>query len=317
MCLVSVIIPTYNSEKYISCAVDSVLAQNYKELEIIVIDDGSTDKTQTIIKKYSNNVRYIYQKNSGLSNARNKGIKSSKGEFIAILDSDDEWLPKKIELQMEVMRKSASIGIVSCGGYLIDSNGRIEGLVERKNYSSNRLLINDLLLKNVVSGGSFALIRKKCFDKVGMFDENLSSAEDWDMWLRIAKYFDIRFVEKPLARIRVRQESMSAPRNVDTMLINELKVIDKFYSDNGHMGFAPFAKNKAYSLRYYYASWAYSEIGMINMARNYIVKSILMFPFKISSYKNSRIKLLIKAFSTSKIFSLLSRINALKKVLNR
>jgi phenylacetate-CoA ligase len=280
--LVSVIIPTYNAAQYIKDALESAFSQTYKNLEVIIIDDGSTDNTKTVIEQYAQhntqNIHYIYQSNKGLSSARNTGIKASKGVYIAFLDSDDIWLPAKIECQMSAISESNSIGIIGCGGYFIGSNNRIMKEFNRENCSDKKDLLKRLSFKNIVSGGSEALVKRECLDKAGLFDETLISAEDWDMWLRIAKFWDIRFVEKPLVKIRVRDDSMSAPTNAEKMLNNELAVLKKHFSNSKFLKWNLILKMKTYASRYFYTGWAYYEVGDMINANKCLIKSFLYNP---------------------------------------
>ena len=127
--LVSAIIPTYNSVNYISEAINSVLNQTYKNCEIIVVDDGSTDNTrktvENYIRKYPHKIKYFYQENKGPSAARNKGIKEARGNYIAFLDSDDLWLPDKLEKQISLFMKDVSLKLTYCGGYYEDEEGSV------------------------------------------------------------------------------------------------------------------------------------------------------------------------------------------------
>lgn len=306
--MISVIIPTFNHSRFVSDAINSVLAQTYKNLEVIIVDDGSTDNTREVLKKYGSKIKYIYQNNKGLSAARNIGIKFSKGEFIAILDADDIWLSRKLELQMKMMEEcTSSTGVVSCGVYIIDEEGKIIKEFVRKNYLSKINFFNELIIKNIVSGGgSCALIRRVCFEKVGMFDENLKSAEDWDMWLRISKYFDIKYVEIPLVKIRVSERSMSSPINVSKMLKNELQVLKKVFSDKS-LKKKWCIKRKSYSYRYFCAAWAFNEIGKKKEAFYYNLKSLLLYPFKIPIAEGSHLGLLLKILLGNKVFRKLKK----------
>ena len=281
--LVSVVIPTFNHGDFLCEAIESVLGQTYPYFEIIVVDDGSSDHTQKKIECYGSRIRYFYQENKGLSAARNRGIKEAKGNFIALLDADDLWLPKKLELQMQCIAigSGGTVGIVGCGGYWMNDQGCITGEFMRRNYPHRLRLWKELLMKNVLAaGGSAALIRVECFRRVGLFDEKLHAAEDWDMWLRIASYFEVQFIEKPLVKIRVRKDSMSAPLHVQNMLNNELKVLKKNFS-NTHSRLNIFFKQKALSQRNYAAAVAYREMGNRREVARHILRSIYFFPFNV------------------------------------
>ena len=168
--LVSVIIPTYNRSRFLGEALDSALNQTYKEQEIIVVDDGSTDGTSQLMREYEPRIRYIYQERSERSSARNRGVSESCGEYIAFLDSDDLWLPEKIERQVKILNENEGIGVVYTGVQFIDEAGRAyEGKIcwaalQRKRQS----LYEDLMTRNVISGSaSSVLLRRECMETAG------------------------------------------------------------------------------------------------------------------------------------------------------
>ena len=194
---VSVIIPTYNRAYCIERAVNSALSQTYHDYEIIVIDDGSTDTTRDILKKYDHRITHIYQPNRGISNARNHGIRLSKGKYIAFLDSDDTWIPEKLAIQVKLLEDDSKLGIVCSKMIILDNLGNECGIKPEDRTGNN--------FKELIEIGgdlptSSVMTRRECFDKVGMFDESLAMMEDFEMWVRIASQYDIYFFnEKILA----------------------------------------------------------------------------------------------------------------------
>ena len=172
--LISVIIPTYNAARYLPDAIESILAQNYPNLEIIIVDDGSTDNTTEILRNYDQKIIYYYQKNRGPASARNQGLQLSNGEFIAFLDADDLWPKDKIKHQLLHFLKSPDTDIVV-------GRQRVEYLPDAK-----ELLYDDTLISEtqVCQSLPIALIRKTVFDIIGNFDEELIYFEDWDWHLR-------------------------------------------------------------------------------------------------------------------------------------
>lgn len=212
---IDVVIPTYNDCKHVLQAIDSVLEQTISPTKVIVVDDGSDDETRKIIdEKYCSNktVLYHFQKNQGLSAARNKGIKLGKSQFIAFLDSDDMWKPTKLEKQINSFKKTnfKNLGLVYCNYELInEDNEKVEGSFFQLNRDVRGNVCQYLNQSNQISGsGSAVLIKRKCFEKSGVFDESLSAAEDWDMWLRISKYFDVDYVYETLVQIRRHDNNM-------------------------------------------------------------------------------------------------------------
>jgi glycosyltransferase involved in cell wall biosynthesis len=278
--LVSVVIPTYNYAHFLGDAIESALAQAYKNIEVIVVDDGSSDNTSDVVKKYEGAVRYIYQNNRGLSAARNTGIRESRGQYIAFLDADDIWMPEKISEQLKLFEGQNNIGAVSCRFY--EMNERMIVLAESKHKDyPPKVLKEKLMLSNAVSGGSSIVVKKECFDLVGLFDEKLSAAEDWDMWLRISTKFNIRIVEKPLLKVRVGNYSMSSSENAQKMLDNELVVLNKYFG-NG----VQWQKCRSLSGRYLSAAWAFKEYQRKNEALKCIFLSYAVFPLNLFSKRH-------------------------------
>lgn len=204
--LVSVIIPTYNRAAFVAKAVESVLNQTYKRMEIIVVDDGSTDNTYEALKRYEGRIRYIYQQRSERSRARNRGFRHSRGDYIAFLDSDDLWLPTKIKRQVRIFLEEPEVGIVYTDIEFIDKNGSPYGgnicweALKRRRAS----LYEDLMSENVISGStSSVLIRRECLEKVGLFDETMSACEDLDLWRRLAQHFQFSKIDMQLVRLTV------------------------------------------------------------------------------------------------------------------
>lgn len=227
MPLVSVVIPSYNYGKYIGQSISSVLCQTFTDFELIIIDDGSKDNTREVVSQFKDKrLRYHYQYNSGLSAARNSGVNLSAGKYIAFLDADDLWLPKKLELQVPLIEQSEMIGLVY-GGYQVFGED-IASTLDRNPIIHNSNWLHYLVLGNYVSGSATtSLIRRDCFLKVGLFDEKLKSAEDWDMWLRIAMYYEFRAITTSIAKIRIHTSNMTS--DVNLMDTGFQAVLDKFF----------------------------------------------------------------------------------------
>ena len=186
--LVSVIIPTYNRGWIIGEAVDSVLAQEYPNTELIVVDDGSTDATDAVLAAYGDRIRLLRQKNRGVSAARNAGIRAAAGELIAFLDSDDLWLPAKLGRQVAFFQQHPDAVACQTEETWIRNGVRVNpGKRHRK--PSGMIFIPSLELCLV--SPSAVMIRRELFDQVGLFDEDLPACEDYDMWLRISCRYPI------------------------------------------------------------------------------------------------------------------------------
>ncbi len=193
---VSVIIPAYNRIKYLIKAVESVLCQTYNDFELIIIDDGSTDNTKDVINSMDDKrLKYYYQFNRGPSVARNTGISQSKGDFIAFLDSDDKWVPDKLEIQLSEMDNKSD--------YMLSHTEEIwyKGARLIKPKKIHRKCNNDIFkqsLKLCSISMSTVILKKDLIDKTGLFDEDLEVCEDYDYWLRTTAQYPVLLIDKPL-----------------------------------------------------------------------------------------------------------------------
>lgn len=192
---VSVIIPTFNRASFLKRAVDSVLDQSYKEFELIVIDDGSTDNTAELIKAYDKQLKYIYQENKGPAHAKNTGIRESKADFIAFLDSDDRWAKDKLQSQLESMQANPDY-LISHTQEIWHKNGKL--LNQKQKHKKYNGFIFDKCLPICAVGMSTVMARRELFDAIGLFDESLPCCEDYDLWLRASTKFPFLLVDKPL-----------------------------------------------------------------------------------------------------------------------
>ena len=213
--LVSVILPVYNGSQYIADTVESVLRQTYRNLELIVVDDGSTDGTLAVVEKFAPDarLRVISQPNSGVARARNRGLETARGEFIAPLDADDLWDPRKIELQVRRMQECGpATGLVYCWWVWIDSEGRVLDRSPHWRIEGDGLA--RLIEINYTGNASVPLYRRSCLAKIGGYDEGLEAqqgggCEDWDVSLKVAETHRVAVVPALLVGYRRRAGSMS------------------------------------------------------------------------------------------------------------
>ncbi len=199
---VSVVIPAYNCEKFISTAIESVLSQTYGDYEVIVVNDGSTDKTDEVLSRYASKIKKIYQPNKGPAEARNTGIANSEGEYVAFLDQDDAWLPDKLRMQVEVMEKNDKLGLVYTDTYVLkDKEFNNANSLCRRSFQIRKphrgAVLEYLFLGNFIATSS-VMVRKECFSEIGMFDPSVVPSEDYDRWLRIAVAYEIDFIDAPV-----------------------------------------------------------------------------------------------------------------------
>ncbi|MBI0399145.1 glycosyltransferase [Cyclobacterium marinum] len=218
--LVTIIIPCFNHGKYLPDAIDSCLNQTYSEIEIIIVDDGSTDNTCEVTKSYPS-VTYLYQKNQGLSSARNTGIKHSNGAFLVFLDADDLLLHDAIAYNIEYLKKQTKLAFVS-GAHQVSTIDNIK--IKTINESVVFDHFQTLLRKNYIGMHATVMFRREAFDEV-LYDTTLKACEDYDIYLKIAKKHPIAHHNKVLSVYRRHQENMS--NNIPFMLSTVLKVLNR------------------------------------------------------------------------------------------
>lgn len=219
---VSVIIPTYNCEKYICEAIDSVLNQTFQDFEIIVVNDGSTDNTKDVLAKYNGRIRYFYQENKGVSSARNMGIKEANGEYIAFLDSDDMWLKDKLKTQVKILDSRSEVTLVYGRAKRIDQHGIVLDI--KPTYPA--IDAEGLLEGNRISTMT-VMARKACFEEVGLFDKTIIVGEDTDMWIRIALRYKIVFLNEIQAIYRFHGGNIS--NNMEEAYKGHIKILKKLF----------------------------------------------------------------------------------------
>ncbi|MBU2521270.1 MAG: glycosyltransferase [Proteobacteria bacterium] len=221
--LVSVIIPTYNRGWAIKEAVDSVLAQDFTDFELIVVDDGSTDNTQDILNSYKEDIIVLHQGNKGVSAARNRGIASASGQYIAFLDSDDLWLPQKLSTQVDFFNANPEALICQTEEKWI-RNGIFVNPKKRHRKLSGNIFEQSLYLCLV--SPSAVMMKRSLFEKAGMFDETLSACEDYDMWLRVSCRYPVYLIDTPLIIKRGgHADQLSRTSGQDRYRIQSLKKI--------------------------------------------------------------------------------------------
>jgi GT2 family glycosyltransferase len=226
--LVSAVIPAYNYGRFLPGAIDSVLAQTYRDLECIVVDDGSTDDTARVLEPYRDRVRVVRQPNQGLSAARNTGIQSAQGTYVAFLDADDRWFPEKVARQVALIESDARTGAVGCWVQLTSGSGEPIGRKQFAEHVPEPIDLDTQVARIAVrtfwvgGSGSGAFVRREVFERVGFFDTSLRAAEDWDMWMRIAAAYPIRNVPEILVAISL--HGTGTFRNPEKMETNQLRV---------------------------------------------------------------------------------------------
>lgn len=223
---VSVVLPTYNRADVLRRSIRSVLDQTYEDIELIVVDDGSTDETGAVVSTIDDSrLEYIeHETNRGAPAARNTGIDASRGDFIAFQDSDDVWDPRKLEKQMATFDRAGSdVGVVYTGVWRIhDGKNRY---VPQPGVGPKEGDLSEALFRFNFISLQTAVVRSRCFAETGNFDERLPRLQDWELWIRIAEQYEFRFVDEPLVTAHVRSDSISA--SADRLAEARERIVEK------------------------------------------------------------------------------------------
>jgi glycosyltransferase involved in cell wall biosynthesis len=229
--LISIVTATYNMGNYLASAIESVRSQTYQKYEHIIVDDGSTDDTREIVNRYMNDprIRYHFQENKGQAAAKNKGIKEARGEYIAFLDADNLWLDKKLERQIGFINKGSHLGegLIHADVQMIDHKGDPIYTSYLEKYDGH--VTFELLIENFVAFNT-ALLSKSILDDVGYFDESLSMAIDYDLWLRISVNYQFFHIPEKLVLYRIWQGQMSHNMIERFTCVN--RILDNFIQNN-------------------------------------------------------------------------------------
>ena len=208
MPLVSVIIPVYNQEEYVDEAVRSALGQTLTDREVIVVNDGSTDGTGTRLARYGGRIRLVTKLHGGTAGALNLGIEHSKAKYVAWLSADDMFLPNKLALQVQAMNRRPQAALCYTDWYVVDKWGRTTGQMGSPTFHSREAAV-DALFQGCCINGSTTLIRRSALTQVGLFNEAYRQAHDYDLWLRLARYFEFVHVPAPLIKYRWHDRNLS------------------------------------------------------------------------------------------------------------
>jgi glycosyltransferase involved in cell wall biosynthesis len=271
--LVSVVIPAYNAEAHVTAAVDSVFAQSFRDFELIVVDDGSSDSTAARLGVYGDSLRCIRQPNAGVSRARNRGIEESRGRLVAFLDADDVWLPEKLGKQTSRLR--AQTDCRACYTAVTVADVALRPMEVESTPPSEVTALNLLLRGNIVPGSASSILcARALFAETGGFDPHLSLCADWDMWLRLAARTRFAAVDEPLVVYRRTPGSMS--RNARVLERDTLALLAKAFSDRD----APFQGMRArvYGYQYRVLSGSHLHSGLYRDALRCLMHSLLNDP---------------------------------------
>ncbi len=280
---VSVITPAYNAAEYLPAALNSVLTQTFSDWELIVVDDGSTDNTQAVVaalgERFDGRLKYFYQANRGLPAARNAAIEQSTGEYLALLDADDVWLPNRLERTVAELDRQQHVGIVHSQVARIDPTGRViekppappakylSGSISRHLYHRRAHILCPTVL-----------FRRTCLHSVGVFDEHMRATEDRDLWFRIARHFDVAYIPEVLAYYRISPSSMS--RDFSRMLAAQIHFIHKHRATGAaSAGDARASLGNIYRERGDY----FFRAGQLGSSLYFYAKAVWEYPFNRSN----------------------------------
>lgn len=280
--LISVVIAAYNAAAYIAETLDSIRSQTFRSFEILVVDDGSTDATATLLKEYTD-VRYIHQANAGEAAARNTGIRNALGAYIAFVDADDLWMPDKLQRQVSLLRSRPQAAWCYSNALAFDTESRamFGGMRGRKVYDGD--ILRPLLLSCFVPSAT-VVVRKSVFSDVGLFDERLDRriGEDWNMWLQIAAKYSAAAIGEPLALIRIHESNMSRTTDPGVAFRSKRSIVEAALTRDGErlLDLGPRAlANLAAS-----AGTAYIRSNSPAAARGMFFEAIRQCPLNLSTY---------------------------------
>jgi glycosyltransferase involved in cell wall biosynthesis len=235
MATVDVIIPAYNAAKYLPDALESVISQTFDDWQILLVDDGSTDRTADVVApfldRFGSKIKFIQQENRGLPAARNAAIRVSTAEFLALLDADDVWLPCRLSESLKAFAERPKAGLAYGLVTHIDPEGRLGGTFEGNRRNAEGQIAPYIYMRKVELPCPTITFRRRCIDDVGIFDETMRATEDRDLWLRIALRYEVAFIPEVLAYYRVSPNSMSS--DSQRMLKAQLHFIRKHYGSEG------------------------------------------------------------------------------------
>lgn len=269
---ISVIIPAFNAEAFLAKAINSVLAQTVPVFEIIVIDDGSKDRTAAIAQGYGASVRVISQKNQGVARARNHGVEVSTGELIAFLDADDAWAPSKIEMQVRAM--NASPEAVLCYTRLLELN--LDGSESPSPFEDPRNIHKALRIGNPAIPPSSVLVRREPLERTGGFNPKRNGSEDWEMWLNLRQIGPFCAVEEPLTHYQINVTGLSS--NAETLYEHTVQLLDSLLLKDLHGVSKLLWRRRILSYQAYKAALTARSARESKKEMTYLIRSILIWP---------------------------------------
>lgn len=281
---VSVVIPVYNGARYLDEALESVFAQTFNDYEVICVDDGSTDSSSAVLRRYGHRLAVISQANTGQGGARNTGVRHATGTYVAFLDQDDRWYPHKLQLQVEVLQAEPDAVLAHCNSDRMDREGRLlqvgATLAERDSAAASplgRMLGEGLILPSAM------LVRRHIFERAGGFDPELRGFEDFDLCARLRQYGRFVFLEEPGMCYRVHLDGFSQRGGGEVIRSRErflIRMRDLYAGDREKTAFIDGMLADCYS------DWGKQEVraGHYRQGRSMLLRSLRHDPWKLRTY---------------------------------
>ena len=294
--MISIVITCYNYANYVADAIFSALGQTYENFEIIIVNDGSTDNSEEVISRFLDDprIKYIKQKNAGQANAKNTGIRNAKGDFMAFLDADDMWEPDKLEKQVRLFN-NPNVGVVYSRARYIDGNGNpLDFKLQNKYLRPRSGKVTEWLIFDNFVPFSSSVVRRECFEKVGLFDESLKMGIDWDLWLRISVHYEFDYVDEPLLLYRMGHVGQMS-RNGEMRQRCSDKIMEKFLGE--HSGVVDSRVLKAAMYYTYWSRGYHWQFEDKEKSLKYYLRAIRCNPCRMAAYKGI-IKMLLTLFTS-------------------
>jgi glycosyltransferase involved in cell wall biosynthesis len=301
--LVDAIISCHDYGRFLTEAIESVLAQSYPHIAVVVVDDGSTDDTPEVAARYADRgVRYLHRAQGGAGRARNTGLRATSAPLIAFLDADDAWLPHRVSAGVEHLERHPEIALVAAHAFACDEAMRPSSIVHALRGPASGRVLDALLVHNVVLNPSSVLIRRSALEAVGGFSE-IAFGEDWDTWIEVAKRFPIGFTDQVVALVRRHAGSITPRRGHSRVDVN-LAIVDRHLGEIRPAWKRRLLRRKAASAAYLHAGLGSAIQGDKRVARRYAVSAITLDPFTLAERKAA---LLARVFVSEALVARLRR----------
>jgi glycosyltransferase involved in cell wall biosynthesis len=301
--VVDAIITCHNYGRFLGEAIDSVLAQSYPDIEIVVVDDGSTDDTAEVAARYADRgVRYVRRSHGGAGPARNTGLRATSAPLIAFLDADDAWLTHRVAAEVAHLERHPEVALVAAHAFACDEAMRPSSVVHALRGPASGMVLDALLVHNVVLNPSSVLVRRSALEAVGGFSE-IPLGQDWDTWIEIAKHFPIGFIDEVVALVRRHSRSIT-PRSGRSRIDNNLAIVDRHLRDVQPAWNRAVLRRRAASAAYLHAGLGSAIQGDKRVARRYAVSAIALDPFTLARRK---LALFARVFLSEWLVARLSR----------